>query len=181
MAHEWYTSRSKNILGLINEFTGFEFDTDHSGRCKVSKVKLTGKIFSDDEAATNYVTSNSYWGDSAYLAAYTTKKLSKAYQSAYENFVTKYNEYLKFKDDLTIAYGRHSIRVTCPNCDSSIHLRYAKNFRACPVCGSTKIISDSNWKALETKRRMSVKAAENLKKEAEKNDVTFVCGIEWHC
>ena len=46
---------------------------------------------------------------------------------------------------------------------------------------SPKIISDSNWKTLETKQRMSARAAENLKKEAEKNDVTFVCGIEWHC
>lgn len=25
------------------------------------------------------------------------------------------------------------------------------------------------------------KAAENLSKEAEKNDVTFICDIEWHC
>jgi len=179
--HEWHTRTSKNIQSLIDEFTGYEFDTDYGGRCKVSKVEITSRMFGNQEEAINSITRSSYGGSTAYLAAYTTKKLSKAYQNAFENFTTKYKEFLKFKDDLTIAYGRKSSKATCPHCGSSINLRYGKRLRVCPVCGSPKIISDSNWKALETKQRMSVKAAENLKKEAEKNDVTFVCGIEWHC
>lgn len=30
-------------------------------------------------------------------------------------------------------------------------------------------------------QRLIDQAAENLSVEAEKNDVTFLCGIEWHC
>ena len=168
-------------MKLINEFIGFSYDTDSSGTCSVRSVKLSGRIFSTNEDALNYVTRSSYYGDAAYMAAFTTKKLSKGYQNAYDNFVTRYKEYTTFKDNLTIAYGRKSIRVTCPNCESSIHLRYGGRFKVCPVCGSTKIISDSNWKILDTRRKMAEKAAENLAKEAEKNDVTFICGMEWHC
>ena len=93
----------------------------------------------------------------------------------------KQKEYTAFKNGLTIAYGRTASKATCPHCGSSINLQYGRRFKSCPVCGSPKIISDSNWKTLETKQRMVTKAAENLKKEAEKNDVTFICGIEWHC
>lgn len=179
--HEWHTSESRNILKLIDEFTGYEFDTDYGGRSKVEKIKITTRLFSDHESAITYVTNQSYGSETAYLACYTTKKLSKGYQNAYNSFFTKYNEYLSFKDNLTIAYGRSSSKATCPACESSISLKYGRRFRSCPVCGSRKIISDSNWKTLDTKRRMYEKAAESLAKEAEKNDVMFVCGIEWHC
>ena len=179
--HEWHTNTSKNPLRLISELMGFEFDTDYGGRQEVSKVVTTSKMFPSHEDALNFVTRSSYGGNTAYMAAYTTKKLSKAYQNAFTAFLSKYNEYLDFKKNLTISYGRKSSKATCPDCESSISLKYGKNFRKCPVCGSKKIISDSNWKILDTKKRMSEKAAENLAKEAEKNDVTFVCGIEWHC
>ena len=179
--HEWHTSEGKNILSLINEFTGFEFDTDYGGRQRTKGVKITNRMFSSSEDAINYVTNTSYAGETAYLAAYTTKKLTKGYQAAYSNFLEKYKEYTDFKKNLTIAYGRKSDKVTCPECKSSINLKYGRMFVYCPVCGSRKIISDSNWKTLDTKRKMSEKAAENLSKEATKNDVTFVCGIEWHC
>lgn len=181
MSHEWHTIKGRNPMNLINEFMGFAYETDSSGICTVSAVRLSGKVFSTEDEALNYVTSSSYYKDAAYMAAYTTKKLSKAYQNAYDNFLVKYKEYIAFKDNLTIAYGRSASKTTCPNCGSSINLKYGKRFKACPVCGSNKIISDSNWKMLDTKRRMCVKAAENLSKEAEKNDVTFMCGIEWHC
>ena len=179
--HEWHTNTSRNPLNLINEFVGFEYDTDYAGRQRVNKVNMTGRMFLDKEAALNFVTNSSYYSDSAYMAAYTTKKLSKGYQNAHNNFILKYNEYIGFRDNLTIAYGRKSEKATCPNCGSSINLKYGKRFKECPICGSRKIISDSNWKILDTKRRMVEKAAENLSKEAEKNDVTFICGIEWHC
>lgn len=179
--HEWHTNTSKNPLSLINEFDGYEFDTDYAGRSRVSKVKVTSKVFLTEEDARSYVTRSSYGGETAYIAAYTTKKLSKGYQNAFTNFLVKYDEYLKFKKNLTIAYGRKSIRVTCPECESSIHLKYGHRFKSCPVCGSKKIISDSNWKMLDTKLRMAEKAAETLSKEAEKNNVTFICGFEWHC
>ena len=179
--HEWHTSKSTNPLKLINEFAGYEFDTDYGGRQEVSRVKVTNKMFSSHEEAINFVTNSSYGGETAYMAAYTTKKLSKGFQNAFASFLAKYNEYLAFEKDLTIAYGRKSSKATCPYCGSSISLKYGKRFKTCPVCGSTEIISDSNWKTLETKKRMSEKAAENLSKEATKNEVTFVCGIEWHC
>ena len=179
--HEWHTSKSKNPFNLIKEFIGFEYDTDYGGIMKVSQVRITRKILSTHEEAITYVTDQSYHSDAAYMAAYTTKKLSKAYQNAFTNFLNKYEEYKNFKDNLTIAYGRTSSKATCPQCGSSINLKYGSKFKCCPVCGSEKIISDSNWKTLNTKKRMAEKAAENLSKEAEKNDVTFVCGIEWHC
>lgn len=179
--HEWHINESKNPLKLINEFDGYEFNTDYGGRQEVKQVKITGKMFPTYEDASSCVTGCSYGSETAYMAAYSSKKLSKGYQNAYVNFLDKYNEYTGFKDNLTIAYGRKSEKATCPDCGSSISLKYGKRFKECPVCGSRKIISDSNWKILDTKRRMVEKAAENLSKEAEKNDVTFVCGIEWHC
>ena len=179
--HEWHTNDSTNILNLINEFIGYEFDTDYSGREKVTDVRITGRTFSSDEEARSYITRSSYGGNSAYLAAYTTKKLTKAYSDAFADFITRYREYTTFKNNLTIAYGRKASKATCPSCGSSISLKYGNRFKACPVCGSKKIISDSNWKTLETKYRMVEKASEKLNKEAQKNNVMFICGIEWHC
>ena len=179
--HEWHTEQSRNPLNLIHEIDGFEFETDHSGSQAVLRVNVTNKVLSSHEEAIQFITGRSYGGTTAYLAAYTTKKLSKGYQNAFNTFLTRYNECLDFEKNLTIAYGRKSSKATCPNCGSSISLKYGGRFRACPVCGSTKIISDSNWKILKTKERMAERAAENLAKEAEKNDVMFVCGIEWHC
>lgn len=180
--HEWHTRTSKNPMNLIDEFLGYEFYTDYSGTQKVSKVKITERVFLTQEEALNFVTNNSYGGNAAYIAAYTTKKkLSKGYQNAFSGFLTRYKEYTNFKDHLTIGYGRSASKTTCPTCGSSINLKYGGKFKSCPVCGSNKIISDSNWKMLETKQRMVERAAENLKKEAEKNDLTFLCGIEWHC
>ena len=179
--HQWHTNDGTRILALINEFKNFTFYTDYAGTQEVSEVYLTGKMFSSSEEAITYVTNHSYGGDDAYIAAYTTKKLTKGYQTAFKNFSTKYNDYLKFKKDLNIAYGRKASKATCPNCGSSISLQYGKYFKTCPVCGSKKIISDSNWKKLDTKWKMCEKASESLSKEAEKNGVTFVCGIEWHC
>lgn len=179
--HEWHTEHSRNILSLITEFTGFEFDTDYSGRLKTSEVRITGKIFPSHDEALTFVTDRSYGSNTPYLAAYTTKKLSKGYQNAYADFIKKYNEYLNFDKNLTIAYGRKASKVTCPHCNSSINLHYGQRFKACPVCGSSKIISDSNWRTRDTKYKMVKKAAENLSKEAEKIDLTFVCGLEWHC
>lgn len=179
--HEWHTRESRNPLTLVNEFMGYEFNTDYGGSQDVTQVKTTNRVFSNKEDALRFVTSSSYGGNTAYMVAYTTKKLSKGYQNAFNYYLSKYNEYLEFKKNLTIAYGRKSSKVTCPDCGSSINLKYGKRFKSCPVCGSKKIISDSNWKTLDTKFRMSERAAENLNKEAEKNDVTFICGIEWHC
>lgn len=179
--HEWHIEKSKNPLTLINSFMGFTFDTDYGGQQQVTNVKIMDRLFSNEEEATNKVTDSSYGGNTAYLAAYTSKKLSKAYQNAYNSFLVKNREYTEFKKNLTVGYGRKSLRVTCPSCDSSITLKYGGRFKVCPVCGSKKIISDSNWKILETKKKMVEKAAENLSKEAEKNEITFICGIEWHC
>lgn len=179
--HEWHTNSSTNPLNLINEFVGYKFDTDYSGRESISKVKITSKVVSSEEEAINFVTKSSYGGNTAYMVAYTTKKLSKSYQNAFATFLVKYEEYLNFKKNLTIAYGRKSSKATCPTCGSSINLKYGKSFKACPVCGSRKIISDSNWKMLDTKAKMYEKAAESLSKAAANNEVKFVCGFEWHC
>lgn len=179
--HEWHTNTSRNPLSLIEEFVGYSFNTDYGGCQNVQCVKITNRVFDTVDKAGSYVREASYCSEMAYLAAYTTKKLTKAYQTAYDNFLAKNKDYMSFKNSLTLSYGRNASKVTCPNCGSSINLRYGDRFKKCPVCDSTKIISDSNWKILETKRKMREKAAENLSKEAEKNDVMFVCGIEWHC
>lgn len=179
--HEWHTRSSSNPVDLIEEFLGYEFDTDYSGNEKVTKVKITERVFSSEEDARSFVTRSSYGGNTAYIAAYTSKKLSKGYQNAFSNFLAKYRESTDFKEHLTIGYGRSASKTTCPTCGSSISLKYGGRFKSCPVCGSRKIISDSNWKMLETKERLTNKAAENLKKEAEKIGLNFICGIEWHC
>lgn len=179
--HEWHTKISTNIQDLIDEFIGYQFSTDYSGSQEVTRVKILSNVYSSEDSARDYITRMSYGGNTAYLAAYTTKTLSKAYKSAFDNFLVRNNEYQSFKDNLTISYGRKANKVTCPDCWSSINLAYGKRYKACPVCGSRKIISDSNWKMLDTKRKMAVKAAEKLSIEATKNGITFICGIEWHC
>lgn len=179
--HEWHTRNSTNVQSLLDHFIGYEFSTDYGGNEEVKKVSITNKVFTTEEEALNYVTRASYGGNTAYLAAFTTHKLTKAYENAFANLLSKRKEFEDFKRDLTIAYGRKSSKATCPECGSSINLSYGKRFKSCPVCGSKKIISDSNWKILETKKRLAVKAAEALSVEAEKCGVTFICGIEWHC
>lgn len=120
-------------MRLINEFIGFEYETDYAGTQEVSKVKITGNMFSNKDDALNYVTSKSYYSGMAYLAAYTSKKLTKGYRNAYDNFIARYNEYLDFEKNLTIAYGRKSAKVACPSCGSSISLKYGNRFKECPV------------------------------------------------
>ena len=182
MAHEWHTNNNTNPWKLIKEFDGFIYDTDYAGTQKTDGVRMVNKVFSNEEDAINYVTKTSYYSGYAYMVACTNnKKLSKGYGHALSNFFQRYNEYVNFSDNLTIAYGRKSSKATCPDCGSSISLKYGKRFKSCPVCGSWKIISDSNWKALDTKQRLAEKAGENLSKEAQKNDVIFICGFEWHC
>lgn len=168
-------------MNLINEFDGFVYDTDYAGEQATKGVMITNKFFSTEDQAIDFVTKQSYYSEYACMAAYTTKKLSKGFSNAFSVFFARNKEYVEFRKNLTIAYGRKSSKATCPECGSSISLKYGHRFKTCPVCGSKKIISDSNWKTLETKKRMREKAAENLSKEAEKNDVMFVCGMEWHC
>ena len=180
--HEWHTNKSTNPWSLIKEYTGFEYDTDYAGTQRVEGVKMLNKVFDNEDDAINYVTKTSYYSGYAYMVICTNnKKLSKAYGHALSNFFLRYKEYVNFDENLTIAYGRKSSKATCPTCGSSISLKYGKHFKECPVCGGRKIISDSNWKMLDTKRRLAEKAAENLSKEAKKNHVMFVCGFEWHC
>lgn len=178
--HEWHTNTDKSIISLINEFEGFAFTTDY-GNQEVKRVEVTNRVFPNYDDAREFVCNKSYGSEVAYLAASAKKVLSKGYQTAFNNFIIRYKEYLNFRNNLTIAYGRSASKATCPNCGSSINLNYGRRFRLCPVCGSKKIISDSNWKTLDTKRRMVERASVNLNKEAEKNEVTFICGIEWHC
>lgn len=178
--HEWHTKSSPDILSLVNEFEGYNYRDDY-GSQTVRGVIISERVFTDTEAACTYVTDTSYRGRNAYIATCYNKKVTKAYQNAFRSFLDKYNECVKFEKELTIAYDRKSSKATCPNCESSISLSYGRNFKRCPVCGSTKIISDSNWKTLETKRGMVKKASQSLKEEAIKCGVVFVGGFEWHC
>lgn len=178
--HEWHTNTSTSVLGLVDEFIGYEFDTDYSGREEVTGVEVTNKVFKSSTEARDYVTRASYGGSTAYIAAYTNKKLSKAFQNAFTAFITRRKDYISLKKNLNIGYGRKANKVTCPRCGSSISLACGSRFKDCPVCHSNKIISDSNWKILETKKNLMIKANDTLKKEASKNEVVFLCGIEWH-
>lgn len=179
--HEWHTSESTNIVQLIDDFTDFEYHDDY-GCNSISYVNVSNRVFKTPAEARDYVTRLSYGSDNtAVLAAYTTKKLTKAYQNAFDAFIARRKEYYTFKRQLNIGYGRKASKVTCPECDSSISLKHGKHYKKCPVCHSEKIISDSNWKSLETKNKLMRKAGDALSKEAAKNGVTFLCGIEWHC
>lgn len=180
--HEWHTNTSTNILSLINQFLGFQYETDYSGQEEVKRVKISNRTFPDVDSARTYVTDASYSdSNTAYLAAVIPGKTSKAYQNTYANFLAKYKDYTDFERNLTIAYGRKASKVTCPHCGSSINLKYGARFKECPVCGSSKIISDSNWKTLDTKKKMCEKASAVLAQAAVKDKITFICGIEWHC
>lgn len=179
--HEWHTSKSSDIQILINEFERFEFDTDYSGRESVTNVRVTNRVFTDEVSTRDFVTRNSYGGNTAYIAAFSTGKITKGYQDAFNQFLERRRDYIEFKDNLTIAYGRKSSKVTCPHCESSINLKYGNRYKSCPICGSKEIISDSNWKMLDTKKRLAEKASHNLTAQAVKCGITFMAGIEWHC
>ena len=151
--HEWHTNTSKNPLRLISELMGFEFDTDYGGRQEVSKVVTTSKMFPSHEDALNFVTRSSYGGNTAYMAAYTTKKLSKAYQNAFTAFLSKYNEYLDFKKNLTISYGRKTsgIKVLCV---SFAITTIVKSTSLATLCTTTSIKA---WQKYQCQRRWTPK------------------------
>lgn len=182
--HEWHTRTSTNIQALIGHFMGYEFDTDYGGREEVTGITIASKLYNDVDTARTYVTDASYGSNTAVIAAYKTSdsaKITKAYNEAFANLLKRRREFVEFDRGLNIAYGRKASKVTCPNCSSSINLAYGSRFKACPVCGSSKIISDSNWNILKTKEGLVSKASAALQKEAEKCGISFICGIEWHC
>lgn len=180
--HEWHTQSGNNVFALMKSFTGYEYRTDYADETQhISSVTLLNRFFATKEEAINHVTNYSYGGNTAFIAMVCPKKKSKAFEKAYTSFCEKNRDYQKFNMELTISYGRKANKVTCPHCNSSINLTYGDRYKHCPVCGSDKIISDSNWNMLATKKRLVQKASDNLAIEASKCDITFVCGFEWHC
>jgi predicted RNA-binding Zn-ribbon protein involved in translation (DUF1610 family) len=180
--HERRTERSTNLLQLISWFKGISYQTDYRDEFSVIKnARVLNRTFKDASEAANYAASQSYGSDSACVVMHAPGKITKAFTAAFESFTTRKKEYEDFERNLTIGYGRKSSKVTCPNCGSSISLRYGSRFKACPICTSKKIISDSNWKTLETKEKLMEKANNLLQKEASKVGVEFVGGFEWHC
>lgn len=178
--HEWHTDKSTNIQNLIDKFIGYDYNSSN-GNETISDVSITNRTFDNETAARNYVTECSYGSNTAYIATITNQKTTKAYQKAFSNYLDRRKDYVDFHKHLNIGTGRKSSKVTCPECNSSINLKFGSRFKYCPVCKSTKIISDSNWNMLETKKRLMRKAAETLNNEALKCGVTFICGFEWHC
>lgn len=180
--HEWHICRNTNLNSLINEFIGFEYRTDWTDAVQtIKRVTISDRSFNDTKSAEIYVCNSSYGDDGAVIAMLVgNKKATKGFQKALENYKTKRKDYLSLERDLNLGYGRKSEKVTCPQCNSSISLKYGSRFKACPVCGSKKIISDSNWKSLETKKKLMIKASEALAEEAVKNSISFVGGFEWH-
>lgn len=180
--HEWRTHRSTNLLQLISWFKGFQYQTDYNDDTSVIQhVNVLNRTFKDASEAANYATSQSYGSGSACIVMHAPGKITKAFTTAFDNFVARKKEYDAFERNLNIGYGRKSSKVSCPNCGSSINLRYGSRFKACPICTSKKIISDSNWKTLETKEKLMEKANSLLQKEAAKAGIEFVGGFEWHC
>ena len=180
--HNYEYRKNTNPLSIIDYFTDFEFDTDHSDERETPKgVVFMSETFSNEEDAEEAAGNKSYWdGTSIAIAKVTTHKISKAFEKAFDAFKEKRKDYLNFDKNLTIAFGRKSTKVTCPHCKSMINLSYGKWYKSCPICGSKKIISDSNWNMLASKKKLMGKAAAKVSEEAIKCGVTFIGAIGWH-
>lgn len=180
--HNWKIKTSGYIPTLEDFFKSFSYETDHRdcGYDECKGIKIWGTIYSDETKANTELCNRSYGDDYAHVAPYISGKTSKVFSNVFNDYITKRKDYLSFKKDLNIGYGRKSNKVTCPKCESSISLKYGSRFTKCPVCGSEQIISDSNWNRLETKKNIMLKAAAKLKTEIEKCNGYFIAGFEWH-
>ena len=180
--HNYEYRKSTNPLSIIDCFTNFKFETDHSDDLETPKgVVFMSETFSNIEDAQEAAGNKSYWdGTSIAIAKVVTRKISKAFEKAFDAFREKRKDYFNFDKNLTIAFGRKSSKVTCPHCKSMINLKYGGLHKSCPICGSRKIISDSNWNMLESKKKLMAKAAAKVSEEAAKCGVTFVGAIGWH-
>lgn len=181
--HNYKYSSSTDLLSIIEYFENYTYQSDHydDEPMKPSGVTYLSKTYTSESEAKNAAGDKSYWdGTSIAIATVASGKITKAFQNALVSFKEKRMEYKNFKRDLNIGYGRKSSKVTCPNCGSSISLSYGSRFKVCPICASKKIISDSNWKTLETKKNLMTKASVALAREAAKCNAVFVGAIGWH-
>lgn len=180
--HQTISNSSTNILNLIDEFKDQYYQTDyHDSPDRIMDVKLVSGISNNSSDLCDSLCRKSYGTDYAYVGTYIPKKVSKGFTNAMEDFKKKWKDYTDFKAELDITYGRKSSKVTCPRCESNISLAFGKRKTCCPVCGSRKIISDSNWKRLDTKLEILKKAASKLSLEIGKIGGKFICGFEYHC
>lgn len=180
--HQRLSRSSSKFLDLVDEFKGYSYQTDYHDRPdEIEDVRLISGTFNDKEKLLDTLCGKSYSTGYAYIGIYLPKKSSKAFLNARSDFEKKLKDYNNFKNSLDITYGRKSSKVTCPRCGSNISLAYGKGKTCCPVCHSSKIISDSNWKKLKTKKDIMEKASEKLSSEVGKLGGTFICGFEYHC
>lgn len=180
--HQRLSRSSSKFLDLVNEFKGYSYQTDYNDKpYEIKDVLLISGTFNDQEKLRNTLCGRSYGTDYAYAGIYLPKKSSKAFLNARNDFEKKLKDYNDFKRSLDITYGRKSNKVTCPRCGSNISLAYGKGKICCPVCSSSKIISDSNWNKLKTKKEIMEKASLKISTEVEKLGGTFICGFEYHC
>lgn len=177
--HEWKSRTSTSLSVLERFFTDMEHATD-DGYDTCKGVRMITKEFTNDDEARAYLTRASYGDNKAACGLVVTSKKTKEWETAYARFNTRHKELNDFEKNLSAAYGRTSERVTCPHCKSSMARKYLTRTKVCPVCGSREIISDSNWKALELKRRLYNEAEQNLAKISEKCGIHFMAAFEWH-
>lgn len=178
--HEWKKRSAVNILDLKREFIDFEYDTDW-GRCVVKDIEILDKEFKSEEEAYNFCLSRSYGSDEPVAVKVVTGKQTKTFLNVQNSWREKSKEYFAFKKEFSAAYGRKAKRTTCPTCGSSITTTYLQHKMACPVCKSSKIISDANWKKFATKEKQYKEACTRYAKQCAKCGVYWVCGFEWHC
>lgn len=179
--HEWCIRKSTDIDYLKRYFKGYQHDSDN-GYIEIEDVRMSSRVFKTYEEASSYIQANTeYDGRDAIIVTVVPNKTSKAYDKAKARFEEVNKDYTKFKKALNVGYGRKSDKVTCPHCGSAISVKYGGRYTECPVCGSTKIISDSNWNTLKTKENMVKKAAAKMEEEATKCGIYYVGGSEWHC
>lgn len=181
--HNYIRRKGTNILKLIDEFMDITFYPDCSdGPENIKSVIITDTISNDSSKLQDNMEEKSYWGgqDTAYVGTFIPGKTTKAFQNALKDFLDKRKDWKTFKSELNIGFGRKSSKVTCPKCESSISLKYGHRFKNCPVCGSTEIISSSNWKRLETKNELMKKSAIKLETEIGKLGGCFVGGFGYH-
>lgn len=182
--HEWHSEKSSNYLSLERCFTGYTYQTDYTDTVsEVKGVKFQNKFFKTESEARMYITSCSYGSDYAYMALvkHNDYKITKSWQTAFDLFIKKQQEYKSFYKNLDMTYGRNSKVVGCPTCGSSFNSGYLRGVKACPICHSKKVISQTNWDTLKKKETGMEEACKKLELENEKLGIYFLCGFEWHC
>jgi len=174
---------SSSMESIKRYFIGIS-DSHADGPTTCNSVRFLEKEFTDMDAAEDYAAKQSYYMDYAVAVKVVPKggKKTKTLINLEARAKKAVKEYETLEKSLDIAYGRTSKMVKCPHCGSQINRSIAKqrHYDKCPVCGSTKIISDSNWNTLKRKKKMMEDAEKALGHAYGKAGYIWVAAWEYH-